>query len=85
LDAAGRDRILDALLARRLRGAHALVVEPLARGIAPWWGSWARRVAEVGGRADEWRFRFDRPPIIEKLDRAAGLDHRELTGRSLWL
>jgi hypothetical protein len=25
------------------------------------------------------------PPIVAKLDRAAGLNHRELTGRSLWL
>ena len=25
------------------------------------------------------------PAIVEKLDRAAGLDHREITGRSLWL
>jgi hypothetical protein len=25
------------------------------------------------------------PAIVAKLDRAAGLDHREITGRSLWL
>jgi hypothetical protein len=24
------------------------------------------------------------PPIVAKLDRAAGLNHRELTCRSLW-
>jgi hypothetical protein len=39
----------------------------------------------VGGRADEWRFRAELPPIVAKLDRAAGLDHRELTARSLWI
>jgi hypothetical protein len=25
------------------------------------------------------------PAIVAKLDRAAGLDHREITGRSLWI
>jgi len=39
----------------------------------------------MGGRADEWRFRIELPAIVAKLDRAAKLDHRELTARSLWL
>ena len=42
-------------------------------------------VEAAGGRADEWRFRLALPPIVAKLDRAAGLNHREITGRSLWL
>jgi hypothetical protein len=29
--------------------------------------------------------RAELPPIVQKLDRAAGLNHRELTGRSLCL
>ena len=40
---------------------------------------------ETGGRADEWRFQVPLPAIVAKLDRAAGLNHRELTGRSLWM
>jgi hypothetical protein len=39
----------------------------------------------IGGRADEWRFRVELPERLALMDRAAGLDHRELTGRSLWL
>jgi hypothetical protein len=53
--------------------------------VAPWWNRWRQRVEDAGGRADEWRLHADLPPIVAKLDRAAGLDHRELTGRSLWL
>jgi hypothetical protein len=29
--------------------------------------------------------RTELPAIVAKLDRAAGLNHREITGRSLWL
>ncbi len=38
-----------------------------------------------GGRADEWRFRVELPELLGRLDRAAGLDHRELTARTLAL
>jgi hypothetical protein len=85
LDDEARDRVMTRLVERAQRGDRMLIVEPLARGIAPWWNGWRDRVVAAGGRADEWRFRIERPAIIEKLDRASGLDHRELTGRSLWL
>ena len=62
-----------------------LLVEPLAGFVAPWWKSWQRTIESAGGRADEWRVRAELPPIVAKLDRAAGLNHREITGRSLWL
>ena len=50
-----------------------------------WWGSWQLAFAAAGGRADEWRFHVELPPIVAKLDKAAGLNHRELKGRSLFL
>jgi len=78
-----RARLLARLLERVRRGDRILIVEPLARSIAPWWPEWSAAFAAVGGRADEWRFRADLPPPVAKLDRAAGLDHRELTGRSI--
>ena len=62
-----------------------LVVEPLAKSIVPWWERWTAAFERAGGRADEWRWRVDLPAIVLKLDRAVGLDHREITGRSLWL
>jgi SAM-dependent methyltransferase len=83
---AGRDALLDRLVDRAsIRGNRLLIVEPIARSSAPWWAAWRRRVEAAGGRADEWRFPVELPPIVAKLDRAAGLNHRELTGRTLWL
>jgi hypothetical protein len=62
-----------------------LIVEPLAGFVAPWWRRWSAAILEAGGRSDEWRFKAELPAIVAKLDRAAGLNHRELKGRSLWL
>lgn len=79
----GRDQLLMALLAHAGQGGAVIVVEPLAGFVAPWWRTWRSAVEAVGGRADEWRVKLPLPPIVAKLDRAAGLNHRELTGRSL--
>jgi len=80
-----RARAEEQLFAAAARGARILVLEPIARGVAPWWGETARRAVQAGGRVDEWRFPVDLPPILRTLDKAAGLNHRELTVRSLWL
>jgi SAM-dependent methyltransferase len=85
LDGAARDVVLQRLLERHAAGDAVLVVEPIARRAAPWWNPWQAACLAAGGRADEWRFRCERPPIVARLDRAAGLDHLEVTGRSLWL
>lgn len=79
-----REAMLTRLLDRSAHGDRVLVVEPLAGFVAPWWKRWRAAFESAGGRADEWRFRAELPPIVAKLDRAAGLDHREITGRSLW-
>ena len=63
--------------------APVLIIEPLARAVTPWWRAWRDAFERAGGRADEWRFRLPLPPLVAKLARAAGLDHRELTARSL--
>jgi hypothetical protein len=85
LDAAGRAKLLDRLLAAAKKGASILVVEPLARRGSPWWPEWEKRFVEASGRADEWRFPISLPPPLALLDRASGLDHRELTARSIYL
>jgi Methyltransferase domain len=85
LNAAIRDRLLPRLLSHAEHGGRVLVVEPLAGFVAPWWPTWERAFQSSGGRANEWRARVPLPAIVEKLDKAAGLNHRELTGRSLWL
>ena len=80
-----RTKIEARLLDIAANGGRVLVIEPIARAIAPWWGDMVARFASVGGRADEWRLPIDLPPLLEKFDRAAGLNHRELTFRSLFV
>ena len=80
-----RARVEHALMAAADRGARVLVLEPIARAVTPWWDTTAAAVVARGGRADEWRFPIERPPIVTLLDKAAGLDHRELTVRTLYL
>jgi SAM-dependent methyltransferase len=73
------------LIEAAARGTRVLVLEPIARGIAPWWDAAAARVISAGGRADEWRFPVQLPPLVKTLDAAARLRHDELTVRSLWI
>ena len=85
LDDRGRTSLLPRLIDRATAGDRVLIVEPVARSVGRWWIDWRRAFEAAGGRADEWRFRVELPEIVAKLDRAAGLDHRELTGRSLYM
>jgi hypothetical protein len=80
-----RERWRNSLLAAAERGSPVLIVEPIARRLSPWWDDWASSVVAAGGRSDEWRFPVALPERLELMDKAAGLDHRELTGRSLWI
>jgi hypothetical protein len=80
-----RDALLARMVERAARGDCVLIVEPLAGFVARWWNRWRDTIETAGGRADEWRLRTELPAIVAKLDRAAGLNHREITGRSLWL
>jgi hypothetical protein len=85
LSDAGRGSLLPRLLAAARSGTSVLVVEPLARRALHWWDDWAAAFRGAGGRDDEWRFPARLPERLALLDRAAGLDHRQLTARSLWL
>lgn len=85
LPAEARAAVEQQMLDAAQRGARVLVIEPIARTIVPWWDTTARRVVAAGGRADEWRFPGDLPPLVKTFDKAAGLDHRELTARTLYL
>lgn len=81
----GRARLLPRLLDAARRGARVLVLEPIAERLSPWWDGWADAFRAAGGRADLWRFAADLPPVLRRLDEAAGLDHSEITARTLWL
>jgi hypothetical protein len=79
-----RDRWKQSILGAERR-SPVLVVEPIAKRLSPWWDEWASDFTSAGGRSDEWRFAVVLPERLALMDKAAGLNHRELTGRSLWL
>lgn len=85
IDPEARARLLEAMIGAAHRGGSILVIEPISGRASPWWSAWSAVFAENGGRDDEWRFPMSLPEKLRLLDRAAGLDHRELTARSLWL
>jgi hypothetical protein len=80
-----RSAAITHLLEAAAHGTRVLILEPIARGIAPWWDDAAAKVTQRGGRVDEWRFAAELPPLVRLLDKSAGLDHRELTVRTLYL
>lgn len=82
LDDAARQKVLSRALAD---GRELLVVEPIARGITPWWNAAARDVIARGGRSDDWKLPLDMPERWRLLDRAAGFRRDHLSARSLWL
>jgi SAM-dependent methyltransferase len=84
VQAGERARLLERLQHAHRGGATVLVIEPIARRLTPWWGEWQAAFEAAGGRADDWRFPADLPPRQRDLGRAAGLNLRELTARTLY-
>jgi hypothetical protein len=84
LDRASRPRAAEALFQHIRRGGSALVIEPLAKAITPWWDEWSDRVRRLDGRADEWMFDVALPARLQDLNDAAGFGERRLTARTLW-
>ncbi len=80
-----RDALLPRLIDAHAHGSRILIVEPIARRMAGWWTGWASAFTAAGGTAEEWRFGTPLPERQRQFGRAAGLDPRELTARSLWL
>jgi hypothetical protein len=85
LDEHGRRTLLDWFGESLGPDIGLLVMEPIARGLTPWWGEWASALAPLGARQHEWRFAEPLPPRLRHMDRAAGLDHQVRTARTLWI
>lgn len=83
LEESCRQRWADQLIDAARRGSRVLIVEPIARRTTPWWDRWRSRFLLEGGRAETWRLATPLPEFLQRIDRAAGLDHHELTARSL--
>jgi len=85
LEVSERQRLLPRLIRASHAGSRILVVEPIARRGFPWWEQWSAAFLRAGGRSDDWRFPSSLPERLRLLDRATGMDHSELTARSLYL
>jgi predicted RNA methylase len=83
LAASDRAAALERLVEAAGKGHHVVVVEPISKKLTPWWGEWERAFQHSGARTSEWRFRVELPRLLRDLDKSAGLDHRELTARTL--
>jgi hypothetical protein len=79
-----RGRLLRRLLESTHRDASVLIIEPIARRANRWWMEWSGVFDARGGRTDEWRFPVELPSFVAELDRASGLNHQELSGRSIF-
>ena len=85
LDAPARSRLLPAIGALARAGHPLLIVEPLARGITPWWDEWASALASSGARAQDWKFDVELPPALAAVDDAAGFRREGLGARAIVL
>lgn len=80
------ETVRSAVLTRALDARSGLlIVEPIARGLTPWWNAAAAAIRARSGRADDWKLPLDMPERWRLLDRAAGFRRDHLTARSLWL
>ena len=84
LSDSARAAVLPRLVDAGRRGATVLVIEPIARRLAPWWGGWESAFTAAGGRADEWRLPSTLPARQRQLAKSAGLNPQELTARTLF-
>src|SRR6185369_11379482 len=79
-----RSEVLARIISVARQGSPVLIIEPIARRMVRWWPEWTVAFTKAGGREDEWRIPIELPEKLALMDKSAGLDHRELTGRSLY-
>lgn len=84
LGADARNSLLPLLVTFARTRGPVLVIEPLSHAVSPWWDDWVAAFAPAGGRADEWKFRVDLPPMLQELSHRAGFRRDVLGARSLW-
>ena len=83
LDDGARGRLLKTLVDAQQRGCRAVIVEPISKTTSPWWPEWVSAFKDMGGRDDEWSFPAELPARLRLMDKAAGLRHDRLKGRTL--
>ena len=65
------------------KGAGLLIVEPISEKICPWWGAWRRKYQPLGVQEFRVKFPWNRPEWIQRMDKAAHMNHSILSARVL--
>ena len=83
LDPPTRGRLLPVIASLVRSGHPLLLIEPLARGVSPWWDEWAAALAPSGALAQDWKFDVELPPALAAIDEAAGFRREGLGARAI--
>ena len=78
LDPAARAGLLDIVDTLLARGVTLVILEPLARGVTPWWDEWAARLAPHGVHAGDVKLDVALPAPLAGFSTAAGFRKQEL-------
>lgn len=79
-----RDRLLGVLDQLLERGASLIVLEPLARGVTPWWDEWLTRLGKHGVQESDFKAGVDLPAPLDAFSDAAGFRKKELGARLMY-
>ena len=85
LEAPARERLRLAVTTAISKGASFLMLEPLARGVAPWWDDWTRALTPFGVISGDYKFDVDLPPRLAEFSDGAGFNARTLSARVMWV
>jgi hypothetical protein len=85
LEAPGRERLRLAVTTAISKGASFLMLEPLARGVAPWWDDWTRALTPFGVVSGDYKFDVNLPPRLAEFSDGAGFNARTLAARVMWV
>ena len=78
LDQPTRMQLLDVIDTLVARGVSLVILEPLARGVTPWWDDWAARLAPRGVTAGDLKLDTALPQPLAGFSDAAGFRKQEL-------
>jgi hypothetical protein len=78
-----RAALLDTIDRLLAGGVTLVILEPLARGAAPWWDDWAARLAPHGLFSGDIKAEADLPPPLKAFSAAAGFRPKALGVRMM--
>lgn len=78
LDTPARAQVLDVVDQLLDRGVTLVILEPLARGVTPWWDEWEARLAPRGVHAGDVKADVTLPAPLDSFSDAAGFRKKEL-------